>query len=312
LVQIRPLLAGGVSFGEQLDTTQSVYAPVNWPLRQSFAMDLFSCPSSPYFFGGDNWDPSYVAIHDGRPARIEAASRGAFVANRFLQPDDFPDGLSTTLFFAEQRISSRQVGGLGWMSGTQSTLRTTGLPLHLRSPPDRSSVGAQVGYPYAAFASGGEQSYEAFVRFVAQDPQLDLDQLGPQDWESLFERARTMAPPPGVLPEENRDEAGSETRGGVSEGDAGDGGDGSYGGYGGYGGGAYAAGAVPPDYPLLPLGPRSLDPQGLGSYHTDMVHGVTGDGHVVGLTSTIDAALLRGLGIRDDAAPLMLPAAMQY
>jgi len=301
LVQIRPLLAGGRGFSERLDPAESIYAPVNWPLREAFAMDLFACPSSPYGFDY----ASYAAIHDGRAVPIEATSRGAFVANRFLQADDFPDGLSTTLFLGEQRTARDQVDGLGWMSGTQSTLRTTGVPLRLRRPPDASPVGTQLGFPYAAFAADGAPNYEAFVRRVAGDPQLDLDQLAPADWQRLSERAQTMDPPPSVLSQQE----GSENAGGETPSGGGYGG-GGYG-AGGYGGGGYGA-VRSPTYPLLPLGPQSLAPQGLGSYHPDTVHGVTGDGKVVALASTIDAALLRGLGIRDDAAPLMLPATMQY
>lgn len=323
LVRIRGEMDGGTLFTDKLDSSRSVYAPANWNLQEDFYINTFSCPSS--HVGWNEVATNYAAIHDGRVAPIDATSRGAFIANRFLRRDDFADGLSTTLFMSEKRVVQEELPDLSWLSGTQATLRTTGIPIDVGDRSSSAAGGSLMGMsesiPYGYFREKNPQTHDQFVRTVAGDPNLDLETLDAADWEAIIERVQTMPLP--VAPRDAEKDMGgdtlAETAPDASSGEAvepfdedadeyGELGGGGYG-YGEYGYGEYGLNA--PEFPAPQVGPAGLEPRGLGSYHQYVVHAVTGDGRMVTISTTVDAKVFSGMGIRDDALPLVLPQHLQ-
>ena len=190
-ISIQLQMSGGEPFAAKFDSTRSVYDPTNWPLSQQ-TPDVLSCPSSPLYASGLS---SYAAIHDGRVAPIDEQSRGVFIANRSLSEDDIPDGLAQTALFGDIRADGQEATYLSWLSGTQATLRTTGLAPDRGDKRSAAAFGGQVGYRYGWFLGTGKQSYEEYLQWISGNPQLDAGQLTPQQVQQLNEQAFTSPPP---------------------------------------------------------------------------------------------------------------------
>ncbi|MCA9176957.1 MAG: DUF1559 domain-containing protein [Planctomycetales bacterium] len=97
-----------------IDFSKSVYSPANQRVM-GLSISILQCPSS------SSTGHSYAACHHHTEAPIDMTNTGVFYLNSAVQPADIRDGLSHTLFLSEV-----QSPALGWMSGTNATLRNTG------------------------------------------------------------------------------------------------------------------------------------------------------------------------------------------
>ncbi|MCM2369365.1 DUF1559 family PulG-like putative transporter [Aporhodopirellula aestuarii] len=102
-----------------------VYAPQNAVTRDA-DIPFLRCPSSAERQKLNT--SSYVGLHasDARPIGIK--NDGMLTLNRWLFPDDVPDGMAYTILLGE-KLSPQQFD-LGWMSGTRSSLRNAGTPIN--------------------------------------------------------------------------------------------------------------------------------------------------------------------------------------
>lgn len=296
LVRVTPYLDGGSHFAETFDYGKSVYALSNRKLGLTVKNRFLQCPSSWY----DGPNSHFVGIHDGRKVPIDSSNRGAFIANRFLVRDDFPDGLGHTMFLSEIFIDpNAPLPSLGWMSGTSVTLRTTGLDLALNV---RSNPGAIPGVlysetssPYGAFRSPAETEAamierlrDAFpddadeIRRLFEDNQIDaVFQLHEQQTETLFEPAEKTAS------EINADDELEMWEMEDAE---------------------FRVLQASSSFPTVPLGEAARAPLPIGSFHgASTFNAALGDGTLRSFSNTIDPQVRQQLGIRDDHRPLTVP-----
>ncbi|MFT5522081.1 MAG: prepilin-type N-terminal cleavage/methylation domain-containing protein [Pirellulaceae bacterium] len=137
IVQILPYMEQNVAF-DRTDFSVGVYHANNVKVR-SLTLSSFQCPSQPRV----NATTSYAANHHDVEAPIDENNNGVFFLNSRVKYDDITDGSSLTLFIAEKQTKSGV--DLGWMSGTNATLRNTGSPFN-RAPVAPTPWGV-VGYP---------------------------------------------------------------------------------------------------------------------------------------------------------------------
>ena len=108
------------SVQQAIDTDVSVYDSKNDRVR-SLRIPRLLCPSATSV--RDN-TTCYAGIHSSTETAIDEDNDGVFLLNKAIGPDDITDGLSYTLFVGEKL--SRFESDLGWISGTNSSLRNTG------------------------------------------------------------------------------------------------------------------------------------------------------------------------------------------
>ena len=106
-----------------VDRSVSVYHKNNSTVR-TLEPGLFRCSSSVINRGGHT---NYAAVHHDVEAPIDSNNNGVFFLNTRVRYLDVSDGASQTLFLGEKLCI---VGDLGWMSGTNATLRNTGTPIN--------------------------------------------------------------------------------------------------------------------------------------------------------------------------------------
>ncbi len=114
IVQVLPFLELKNEY-RRVDFTSSVYAPENSEVRMRI-LNVLRCPSSSASSGSE-----YVGIHNDFETPIDADQNGVLFLNSSVRLSDVTDGCANTMFVTE--ISAGTGSGLGWMSGTSSTLR---------------------------------------------------------------------------------------------------------------------------------------------------------------------------------------------
>ncbi len=122
-----------------IDTSVSVYHPKNDQVR-AIRMPRLLCPSATMIRENTT---CYAGIHASTETPIDEDNDGVFILNRSISPDDITDGLGYTLFVAEKL--SRFEDDLGWISGTNSSLRNAGHAINeefasLRGPVDADAI----------------------------------------------------------------------------------------------------------------------------------------------------------------------------
>ena len=143
IAQILPHLDGRNVY-DSLNFTLGAYAPGN-DTATFVTLNVLLCPSDP-----TRNSPAYAGCHHDVEAPIAADNMGVFFLNSAIALDDIRDGLSRTIFVGERRGGG---SGLGWASGTSSSLRNTGTRPNgtpARAPGGPSPVGG-----YGSWHFGG-------------------------------------------------------------------------------------------------------------------------------------------------------------
>lgn len=136
LSQLLPYLEEGNTY-RHIDFTVGVYDNKNSRVRR-VPLSLVRCPSDPGSHQNDQLPISnYAANHHDLDQPIDADNNGVFLLNRSIKYEDIRDGASHTLFLGER--TADMVQDFGWMSGTRSTLRNTGLPINASSAASRAA-----------------------------------------------------------------------------------------------------------------------------------------------------------------------------
>ena len=180
LIRLLPYLDEQVAY-RLVDSAASVYDLSNARVREYWP-NVFMCPSEPNELKGAS---SYAGCHHDIESPIAADNRGVLFLNSHIRREDVSDGVSHTFFLGEKRTASDD---LGWMSGTRSTLRNTGLPLNepmsLPGAPAAAATGlSYVGGFSSAHTGGGYMGFgDASVQFLS-------DQIELQVWQQLGNRA---------------------------------------------------------------------------------------------------------------------------
>ena len=117
--QILPFLEQNNTF-HHIDFDQSVYAAENQPVR-NLSIAVLICPAQFQSPNSSVGVSSYSGVHNDFETPIDVNQNGVLYLNSSIRLDQVADGCSSTLFVMESQSASSS--DLGWMSGTQSTLR---------------------------------------------------------------------------------------------------------------------------------------------------------------------------------------------
>jgi len=185
LTQLLPYIEERSTF-EHVDFSVGVYHANNAEVRKR-RVAVHRCPSDP----SDSNEIrmcGYAGLHHNVDAPIDADNNGIFFLNSDTCYEDVSDGSAHTIFIGEKVIDPDL--DLGWMSGTRSTLRNTGLRLcadldrllgrHRLASGDKEPGEAIVG-GFGSYHPGGAQFAfgDGHVTFLPEtiDPE-PLQQLG--------------------------------------------------------------------------------------------------------------------------------------
>jgi prepilin-type N-terminal cleavage/methylation domain-containing protein/prepilin-type processing-associated H-X9-DG protein len=189
VVQILPMLEQNNVFGS-IDFDTSAYAAANGTFRATI-MPVLLCPS--------DWQTSlttgnlgigannYAASFGGADVPIDLKNNGVMFLNSSIGYRQIRDGASNTIMVGEKCVNDN-ANELGWMSGTKSTLRNTGVAINkgwdvggpgvgaarfrmpLPPPDDTSTSG------FSSYHTGGAQFVlaDGSVRFISENVNLAL------------------------------------------------------------------------------------------------------------------------------------------
>ena len=124
IVQILPFI-GQQNIYNHFDLNESVYDPANDTVA-GIKFATLICPSD----GRRGFD-NYAGCHHDAPAPIGSGDHGVLYLNSKVRYDEITDGTAYTILLGEIRHEDVT---LGWVSGTNSTLRNTGTLLVEREP----------------------------------------------------------------------------------------------------------------------------------------------------------------------------------
>jgi prepilin-type N-terminal cleavage/methylation domain-containing protein/prepilin-type processing-associated H-X9-DG protein len=162
VVQLLPFIGQGNTYNH-FDLKSSVYDASNDTVAANKIMVLL-CPSA-FTVGEIN----YAGCHHDVDAAIDSNNHGVLYLNSRVRYDEILDGTAQTILLGEIP------GGptLGWVSGTRSTLRNTGVPIN-----DRSSFSRSKGV--AATFAGDVARAELFetIGALAENGSWPVDQTG--------------------------------------------------------------------------------------------------------------------------------------
>jgi prepilin-type N-terminal cleavage/methylation domain-containing protein/prepilin-type processing-associated H-X9-DG protein len=126
MIQILPYIEQG-NASRKINYKAGVYDATNATVR-NHGISVFLCPSD----GGPMNSSkvatnNYAACHNDVEAPIDVGNKGVFFLNSHIRFEDITDGSSFTIFVGEKL---RTAADLGWMSGSNATLRNTGSPIN--------------------------------------------------------------------------------------------------------------------------------------------------------------------------------------
>ena len=130
ITQILPYLEQKNAF-RKTNFNASVYDPSNVTVAHH-QINTLLCPSEPFGGGSGVAGTCYAACHHHIEAPIDVTNTGVFFLNSHVRFEDIIDGTSCTIFVGEK---GREMGELGWMSGTRGTLRNTGHRINISNLP---------------------------------------------------------------------------------------------------------------------------------------------------------------------------------
>ena len=189
IVQVLPMLEQSGLFS-QINFNASVYAATNGGFR-SMSVPTLRCPS--------DWQRelsqgnqtiamnNYAASFGGADVPIDAKNNGVMFLNSSVGFREIRDGASNTIMAGEKCVVEN-ASELGWMSGTKSTLRNSGVAINsgwdvggsapgasrfrkpLPPPDDTSTSG------YSSYHTGGSQFVlaDGSVRFLSENISLPV------------------------------------------------------------------------------------------------------------------------------------------
>ena len=119
---------------------------------------------------------NYAASFGGEDVPIDAKNNGVMFLNSSIGFRQIRDGASNTLMVGEKCVIE-DANELGWMSGTKSTLRNTGIAINRgwdvggSAPPDDTSTSG-----FSSYHTGGSQFVlaDGSVRFISENVNLSL------------------------------------------------------------------------------------------------------------------------------------------
>ena len=127
VVQILPFIGQSTTYNH-FDMPSSVYDAANDTVA-AIKISTLLCPSSPW-----NDHVHYAGCHNDVDAAIDSNNHGVLYLNSRVRYDEIADGTNQTILLGEIADAAT----LGWVSGTRSTLRNTGVPMN-----DRDSLARQ-------------------------------------------------------------------------------------------------------------------------------------------------------------------------
>jgi len=189
IVQILPMLEQANTFGS-IDFDASAYAAANGGVR-GIVISTALCPSD-WQRGMTNGlrtigMNNYAACFGGEDVPIDMKNNGVMFLNSSIGFRQIRDGASNTIMVGEKCVVEDALD-LGWMSGTRSTLRNTGVPINKGwdvggpragaggprkslPPPDMTSTSG-----FSSYHAGGAQFVlcDGSVRFISENINLPV------------------------------------------------------------------------------------------------------------------------------------------
>ncbi len=189
IVQILPLLEQANVFG-QINFSVSAYSPANGAFRR-MVIPTLSCPSDWQRQGSQGNQVlamnNYAACFGGENVPIDSKNNGVMFLNSSVGFRQIRDGASNTIMVGE-KCAIEDANELGWISGTKSTLRNTGVKINsgwdiggnapgasrfrkpLPPPSDTDTSG------YSSYHVGGSQVVlaDGSVRFLSENINLSV------------------------------------------------------------------------------------------------------------------------------------------
>jgi prepilin-type N-terminal cleavage/methylation domain-containing protein/prepilin-type processing-associated H-X9-DG protein len=188
VVKLLPYLEQN-TLASKFDDVAGAYADVNAQVR-AVPIATLQCPSSPVPAvneAGTVARSAYVGCHHDSEAPIDANNHGLLFLNSKVRYAEIYDGTAMTILLSEA-LTSRE--GLGWVSGTRSTLRNTS-KIEPGGPylPQPAGSAADAAETSGSLTVGGFGSYhpggvnvgfaDGSTRFLSKTVDIDvLRQLG--------------------------------------------------------------------------------------------------------------------------------------
>lgn len=188
LVQLLPMMDQSHLF-QTVDFSEGAYDVANATVRE-IEMSVMSCPSDykPNYAidaVGNVIASSYAASFAGNDVSINDSNNGLMFLNSSVSFEQIRDGATNTIM-AGEKINPRDTSDLGWMSGTSSTLRNTGVAINggwdvikyfsptMTEPTNAPSVTATGGF--SSLHSGGANFVlaDGSVRFISERVDQEL------------------------------------------------------------------------------------------------------------------------------------------
>jgi prepilin-type processing-associated H-X9-DG protein/prepilin-type N-terminal cleavage/methylation domain-containing protein len=192
LTQLLPYIEERNTYNH-VDFSVGVYDPKNDPVRQ-IRIRTFICPSDA-MGNATIGVSSYAGLHHDLDQPIDANNNGVLFLNSAVRYEDIKDGSSQTIAIGERIIDLQQ--DLGWMSGTRSTLRNTGLPINAVMASrrrNRSAASAMLDAPgtdVAAVVGGYSSQHPGGAQFAFCDGHVEFlsETMTPAVYQQLGHRA---------------------------------------------------------------------------------------------------------------------------
>lgn len=264
-----------------IDRAVSVYDKKNAAVRD-LAIGTLNCPSSPWSTDGYS---DFAAVHHEIEAPIDSNNNGTFFLNSRVRYDGLLDGSSQTLFIGEKLPAPND---LGWMSGTNATLRNTGTPIAAgrtgagftgpAGPPSKQAFvdpgeTPVISIPDPNSATTATKSTESAT---ASPTASSENEASPNTDSSVTEKKSSDVPPSAALPAEPEEKKTKNAKNAKPDSKS----------------RAPAAATPPPTSPLY-VG-------GFGSFHPGGGNFALGDGSVRFIGSAINITVFQQLGHRAD------------
>jgi len=177
IVQILPHIEQSTAY-KQFDQKAGAYAVANKPVREH-KIALLWCPSNPNRESQGPIATHYFGCHHDTEFPIDDDNNGLMFLNSKIRFRDMLDGSSHTILLGE----GHSKGGLGWVSGTRSSLRNTGamepVPKYSSAQPMQPSTASTDtlfvgGFGSYHFGGGNFAIADGSIRFLSSsiDPKV--------------------------------------------------------------------------------------------------------------------------------------------